>query len=195
MKNPFRKWFKVDPKKKRYNSNKGLWKYKYLDFLDNKDLNDYVDKTAREVAEKENIPIRMLPSDVLNFGIPKENRMAGQFIHYINFKEDPPFIPRIEVAYGKEEHWTLIHELGHFFRYKRRKTQTEDAADAYILEFFYKHLPPFFRWVFQLHLSIRVKDKKIREFTDEESFEHFLACEEFLETIKIDKDEQLEYYA
>ena len=75
--------------------------------------------------------------------------------------------PRIELSTGSS-FGVLLHELGHYFMYKRNQTQSEDVADAYIEEFFDSYLPPFFKWIFQTWITVYAK--KELKFTEEESF-------------------------
>ena len=188
MKNPFRNWFKRvrDPKKLRYQSNKGFWEYEFLKLHENNDLLEHIKSVAYKIAENENIPVREMSMEILNVGETAENNCCGRFVYSPTYWEIPTMLPRIELGEFENNQWTLIHELGHYFRYKRRKKQSEQIANNYIIEFFYTHLPPFFRWVYQITLDVSTKDKKWREYTDKESFEHYLECEKFLNKLKVE---------
>jgi hypothetical protein len=169
----------IDSKQLQYNTKRGFWKYEFLKLLDNEILINHVYSTALKVANSEDVPVRTIPISVMNKGVSVEKHAAGKFVYLPSRVFVPGELPRIELT--DKYIWTFIHELGHYFRYKRNKPQSEDVANNYTLEFFHKHLPPFFRWVFQISIDTRVKGNgKYKDYTDYEAYEHFLECEKFL---------------
>ena len=76
------------------------------------------------------------------------------------------------MAIDKSWVFTLLHELGHYFIYKKEE-QSEDKANLYIEEFFDEHLPPFFKWGSQIMVNIkskRIETENKLKFSEEESF-------------------------
>ena len=87
--------------------------------------------------------------------------------------------PRIELISEEEQDsrvMTFLHEMGHYFIYKKDEEQSETKADLYIPEFFETYLPPFFQWVFQCWITVYGrKDPNFKEikYTSEESFQYW----------------------
>jgi hypothetical protein len=88
-------------------------------------------------------------------------------------------IPRIELS-EKADVFTLLHEIGHYFIYKRDQEQTESAADAYCEEFFDNYLPEFFKWIFQIELQVYTK-KSRQDFTTFECLKYYKQYKEWIE--------------
>jgi hypothetical protein len=170
----------------------GPWIWKYVHAIKvqgkrEKYLLEFIYKIAEKVAEKENVPIFVLPIEELNkdekdtkrwsagvyFHLKKEcnkierEEKIRQLIEIYKLETLPRELinPRIELGYEKGEKieencWTLIHELGHHFVEKKGEEQSEEKADKYIEEFFDTYLPPFFKWAFQIMLGIRIMGDK-----------------------------------
>ena len=161
------------------------WKitYKFLIISKDKDkkLHNYIEQKAKELAEIENIKIFHVSFDELNTDEKDENSKAVGIFRYIknevsrseydglisNIKkfrkiEDSEILPRIEISEIGDV-FTILHELGHYFIYKRNQIQSEDSANLFIAEFFENYLPPFFKWIFQI--NIKVRTNKEREFS------------------------------
>ena len=106
---------------------------------------DYIEEKARELANKENISLFSVSFSELNKDEILENDKAVGIFKYPN---------RIEITeYG--DVFTILHELGHYFLYKRNMTQSEAGANLFIEEFFNTYLPPFFKWIYQIEIKIR----------------------------------------
>jgi len=94
--------------------------------------------------------------------------------------------PRIELISESQQDsriMTFLHEMGHYFIYKKDEEQSETKADLYIPEFFDTHLPPFFKWVFQCWLSVYGrKDPNFKEikYKKEESFQYWNDYQNFI---------------
>ena len=168
------------------------WNYIFLSLEFNDKLKKHMSKIAHQLAESENIQIFYISSKEMNKEINKE--VNGLFIYqnsensqiyeklkmnlYLNdkelekiFKQREYVYPRIEISSDDGDIWTLIHELGHYFIYKRNEEQSEEKADLYSIEFFDNHLPPFFKWVFQIMYGIRIKQEIT--FTKKESYLYY----------------------
>jgi len=175
-----------------------LIKYEYLELYDKKVLIDYIEKVARELSESEGVKIFDISFDEMNKDRKYSNKAIGVFI-YLNPNLSKEYLieyqyvideskrlsqiipsnlvyPRIELS-DIYDVFTLIHELGHYFLYKRGIVQSEIGADLYIEEFFNDHLPPFFKWIYQISISIRT-NKEI-DYTVEESFEYWKEYHKF----------------
>jgi len=90
--------------------------------------------------------------------------------------------PRIELISEAEQDsriMTFLHEMGHYFIYKKNEEQSEIKADLYIPEFFDTHLPPFFKWVFQCWLTVYGRNEEIK-YTSEESFQYWNDYQNFM---------------
>jgi hypothetical protein len=173
------------------------WTYMFLRLEFNDKLKNHMNKIAHQLAESENIQIFYVSSKEMNKKeILEKDWAAGLFIYknsensqiiyeklkmnlYLNdkelaekiFKQREFILPRIEISSDDGDVWTLIHELGHYFMYKRNEEQSEEKADLYAIEFFDNHLPPFFKWVFQIMYGIRIKQKTT--FTKKESYLYY----------------------
>ena len=169
-----------------------MFKYEFLDLHTSKVFIDYIEKKARELADKENIKIFFVPFDEMNKDETDESNKAVGLFRYIN-KNNVEYIakcsdvikyhqkiygdiahkflfPRIEIS-EKADVFVILHELGHYFLYKRDITQSELAADQFVEEFFDNYLPPFLKWIYQMEISIR--SKKDIKYTGEESKQHY----------------------
>jgi len=167
-------------------------KYKFLDINKNdKDfLHKYINKVAKEISNKENLKIFNVDFDEmnkdenvekhkavgrfvwLNEGVDYDNHIAV-LIRYYQFKdvdslERKTTYPRIELS-EKSDVMTLIHELGHYFIYKRKGVQSEDGANLYIEEFF-DGLPEFLSWIFQIDIFVRNGQKPRKKYTNMECY-------------------------
>lgn len=170
------------------------FEYKYLKIYKNEKLLEFIEEKALELAKKENLPVFNVSFDELNkdLEIKDENKKAVGVFRYIeknkiasycnkikeyeknngkitNLSKDL-IVPRIEMT-ELGDVFTLIHELGHYFIYKREQKQSEPAADAYCEEFFNEHLPPFFKWIFQIDIYVRTK--KDVKYSSSESYNYF----------------------
>lgn len=106
---------------------------------------DYIEEKARELANNENVGIFSVFFDELNKDEKIESDKAVGIFRYPN---------RIEISeYG--DVFTILHELGHYFLYKRGLPQSEAGANLFIEEFFDNYLPPFFKWIYQIEIKIR----------------------------------------
>jgi hypothetical protein len=170
-------------------------------------LLDYIELQARQLAEKENIPIFNMSFEEMNIGETVENEKAvGKFIYYESkkvrkeheelfellkavkkvIKKD--YIPRIEIS-EKGDVWTIIHELGHYFLYKRNQKQTEEDANKFIVEFFDEYLPPFFKWIYRI--SIHVRSDKEYNFSVKENYKYYKDYKKFAKEWDLIKDTSL----
>jgi hypothetical protein len=170
---------------------RSLYSHKWFDLYLEKVFLDYIDKKARELAETELVPIYSVLYDDVNKDEPVEDDKAiGLFIYHkdkstyteyyrlrdivqklgVDITVYPEYkpVPRIEITERAENAFTLIHELGHYFLYKRDQPQTELDANLYVEEFFDTYLPPFFKWIYQIEINVRIKRKLI--FTDIENY-------------------------
>lgn len=169
---------------------KDLWKYKYAYWKlnENEFLINFINKTAYDLAKSENLNIYVLPSDEMDgctgcfryfkdkdYTLYEKYRKCLNDLN-INYETYKPY-PRIELSENADM-FTLLHELGHYFIYKNNGVQSEEAADKYIYEFINEHLPPFFKWVFQI--EIKCYAGVDINFTDDESFEHYNECMNFI---------------
>ena len=103
-------------------------------------------------------------------------------IYYSDYSGRKNINPRIELAIDRAGVFTLLHELGHYFIYKKEEDQSEDKADLYIDEFFDEHLPPFFKWCCQIMINVRTKNTKTKMiFSEEESFMYWKDYQLFFE--------------
>jgi hypothetical protein len=180
-------WLK---RKRKRKINYSLYRHKWFPLHLEKALIDYVEKKARELAETELVPIYSVLYEEINKNETIEDEYAvGRFVYHKDksniseyyklrekcislgidvekYPEKLP-VPRIEIT-ERAEVFTLIHELGHYFLYKRDQTQTELDANLYVEEFFDTYLPPFFKWIYQIEIKIRTKKELI--FTDIENY-------------------------
>lgn len=199
---------KIKEKIKLYYINKDtLIKYKYLE-VNNEFLLNHINKTAHELAKKENVKIFNVSFDEMNKDETDEYKKAvGRFVsldkqsNYLQINNlkyrmiksnlyDNDYInrittyPRIELS-EKSDEMVLIHELGHYFLYKRNLPQSEKAANMFIKEFFEIYLPPFFKWAFQIDIKIRcgTKEKDYKDsaynFTNLECYNYFQDYKKF----------------
>lgn len=162
-------------------------------------LLDFVEKKARELAENEGIKIYLVPFDEMNKNETVESNKAVGVFRYVNGKYKAKYqkiisdyikdkgvfdlpqdyvFPRIEIS-EKGDVFTILHELGHYFIYKRGEEQTEKGAEAFIEEFFETHLPPFFKWIFQIEIAIR-KENKERNFSLLECYNYLKEYKKFI---------------
>lgn len=186
----------------------GSIQYKYLDIYKNTKLLKYIEKKALELCKSENLNVYNVLFDDLNNDLKitdEKSKAVGCFRYiqkdkikasYYNLKnlieknnidlnlfENREYaIPRIELT-DKSDVFVLLHEIGHYFIYKRDQEQSEDAADAYCEEFFDNYLPGFFRWIFQIEIYVRT-NKKVR-YTSLESYNYL---KEYKEWIKNNPD-------
>lgn len=211
-------WFKqIKEKIKLYYINKDIslsGKYLFIEDEDKNILNQFIDKTAREIAGQEDLKIFFVPFDEMNKDEKDINKKAvGRFIFFEKsynyglkiFQYKTSLIksnkysndeinrlttyPRIELS-EKSDELVIIHELGHYFLYKRGMVQSEKAADAYIKEFFETYLPPFFKWLYQIDIQIRygTKEKDYQDgkykFTNLECYNYYNDFKNFINATK-----------
>lgn len=177
-------------------------KYLYLNKYKDHILLDYIEKKARELANNEDIKIFSVLYDELNKDETDENLKAiGLFSYYKSKKvckyetleseykklnKNVPLeevYPRIEIT-EKGDVFTILHELGHYFLYKRDQVQSEAAANLFVEEFFDNYLPPFFKWIYQIEIKIR--GNMGLTFSSLECYNHW---EEYCKWIKNNKNE------
>lgn len=197
--------------KSKYLSNYGIMgynsKYLYISKEHQKELMSYINKKARELAQKEQIEVFDVSFEELNKNdIDRKHLASGSFFYYKKAEirkegetlsrkyvesskilgypvEKDKVVPRIEITESNDyiegyEAITLLHELGHYFIYKVDGEQSEPEADAYVEKFFDQYLPPFFKWVFQI--TIKTRGNKELEFTDMESFLYYQDYKNFM---------------
>lgn len=148
-------------------------------------LLDFIERKAMELAKNENIPIFFSSFEEMNKHETIEEEKAVGIFKYIGNEErriqyeknvakfkqinytipKTDVYPRIEIS-EKGDVFTILHELGHYFIYKRGQEQSELGANQFIEEFFDNYLPPFFKWIYQIEIKIRSKNDF--SFTDEE---------------------------
>lgn len=176
------------------------WEFKYLGpSQKDETLILYIEKQVRNLAKIENVEIFDVSFDELNKEETDKNEFAvAKFIYFKNkktqiehekliadFEDRCKFFlindsekiitkklrphPRIEIS-EEAEIWSLLHELGHYFMYKRDKEQSEKEADLYIEEFFDNYLPAFFKWIFQI--EIKIYSKRELKFSEFEGFQY-----------------------
>ena len=161
--------------------------YKYLHISKNKYLLDYIEEKANELAKNEKIKIFNVSYDELNkYEKIEANKAVGVFSYLKNGLENhydslikeyeknqiispSKIFPRIEIT-EKGDIFTILHELGHYFLYKRNETQSEKSANLFVEEFFDNYLPSFFKWLFQIDISVRVN--KERKFSKLECYNY-----------------------
>jgi len=172
--------------------------YKWLDIYKchkKRFLIDYIEEKVDKLSKNENIPIFSVSFDDINKDVINENEKAvGLFIYYKDNKKRAEHesivkrlknykipvcdtIPRIEIT-KKGDVYTKIHELGHYFLYKRNLPQSEASANMFIEEFFDNYLPPFFKWIYQIELKVRTK--KEYNFTDKEAYNYYKEYKNFI---------------
>ena len=154
--------------------------YEHVLYYNNKKLLDYIKLTALKVAELENIKVLNVNFDKLNENETNEyDKAVGRFVYPNEYaiKNNIEIIPRIEIT-EKANEFVIIHELGHYFIYKRSQIQSEESADTYIEEFFEEYLPDFFKWVFQIDISIRTKKSMI--YSVLQSYQYLKQCKSWL---------------
>ncbi len=157
--------------------NFGFIKFDFLDAKTDK-LIEYINKKIKDLSVEENIEIKTLTFEELNKGKIAEDAIAGCFVY---LPKDIGAFREIRV-YDNADVWTLLHELGHYFIYKRDGEQTEKNADMFTEEFFNNYLPPFFKWVFQINLNVRCDTK--RNFTSLECYYHLQEYKKFIKTLE-----------
>jgi len=181
-----------------------MFKYKFLEIYKTGIFLDYVEKKARELAEEENIKIFYVPYDEMNKDFEESEKAVGLFryldkndvettskysylfecIKKRNAEVLQKYIyPRIEIC-EKSDVFVILHELGHYFLYKKEIEQSELGANQFVEEFFDNYLPPFMKWIYQFEIEIRTK--KDLEYTAEESklhYENYLKFKEEYEQI------------
>jgi len=164
-------------------------KYSFLMLYKNLVLIDYINKKTREVLNKENIKIINVPFDEMNINEKIEtNKSVGVFrylkdeslIEYENmineYKKlninisDSETYPRIEIS-EKGNIFDILHELGHYFIYKRKGVQSEANANLFIEEFFDNYLPPFLKWIYQIEINVR--SNKILKYTSLDNYNNY----------------------
>lgn len=186
----------------------GRIEYKYLEFNKNNILLKHIEEKALELCKYENINVYNVLFDDLNnelkitdenskavgcFRYLKKNKLISSYNTLLNYIIDNNIdlsllenkeyaIPRIELS-DKSDVFVLLHEMGHYFCYKRYQEQSEHAADAYCEEFFDNYLPGFFKWIFQIEIYVRT-NKKVR-YTSLESYKYL---KEYKEWIKNNPD-------
>lgn len=156
------------------------YKIKFLYKYDNPILIAHIQKIAKKLAEDEGVKVYFVSFDELNVNETEEEKNAvGKFIYLTdnnvetvhklmlvqNFYKNrdngnipQKFIyPRIELT--TNDIFVFIHELGHYFLYKRGMIQSEAGANFYCEEFFDNYLPPFFKWIYQIDINIRTNKK------------------------------------
>ena len=198
--------------KSKYLSGYGIMgynsKYLYISKEHQKELMSYINKKARELAQKEQIEVFDVSFDELNKNETDKKHLAAGIFYYYRKSElrkegeylsrkyvdvarmygypvdKDRVLPRIELAKDNNDYIegyeaiTLLHELGHYLIYKVDGEQSEKEADAYVEKFFDQYLPPFFKWVFQI--IIHSRGNKELEFTDLESFQYFQDYKNFM---------------
>ena len=139
---------------------------------------NYIEEKVLELAKNEGIQIFSVPFDEMNKNeVDEDSKAVGKFIYYKDkqvttyyettfptrygnlTKNDLPrekVLPRIEIS-DQGDVYTILHELGHYFIYKRDQIQSEAGANMFIEEFFENYLPPFFKWIYQIEIKIRTK--------------------------------------
>ena len=153
----------------------GLIQYEFLKLQREDIFIDYIEKKARELADKEGVNIYFVSYDDMNKNETNDDEKAIGIFRYIKkggivqyekalngFKKLNPNqylgfsyeYPRIEIT-EKASVFTILHELGHYFLYKKGETQSEDGANLYIEEFFNDYLPSFFKWIYQIDIQVR----------------------------------------
>lgn len=171
--------------------------HKWFNEYKNRVFIDYIEKKVIELAETENIKMFSVSYDELNKNVENENDKAvGVFFYFeskkvITYESLEPWykilnkevpiskvLPRIELS-ERADVFTMLHELGHYFIYKRDKVQSEPAANLFIEEFFDNYLPPFFKWIYQIEVKIRGNMEL--NFTVEECKEYWKQYCEFKE--------------
>jgi len=184
-----------------------MFKYKFLEIYKTGIFLDYVEKKARKLAEEENIKIFYVPYDEMNkdfeeseqsvglFRYIDKNKFIGtEYTEFCNLVESfkkvcnnnliqKHIYPRIEIC-EKSDVFVILHELGHYFLYKKEIEQSELGANQFVEEFFDNYLPPFMKWIYQFEIEIRTK--KDLEYTAEESklhYENYLKFKEEYEQI------------
>ena len=178
-----------------------LYQHKWLDLYQKKVLLNYIEEQVLKLSNTEGIKIFQVSFDEVNVDEPDMNKKAiGLFIYtkskkiisecfrkietskktIINISKKP--VPRIEIT-EKGDVFTTIHELGHYFLYKRDQEQSEFGANLYIDEFFDNYLPPFFKWIYQIEIKVIAKKELI--FTDLDNYNHW---NEYNEWIKNNND-------
>lgn len=191
--NIIKEYFKS--RKENLKINKDYDRYKHLFWeLGSHKLLDFIEKEALKLAKEEGIDIFFSSYDEMNKDETiEEEKAVGKFLYIgnnerrvryeksvaqlkkINYnlpKQD--VYPRIEIS-EKGDVFTILHELGHYFIYKRNQEQTELGANQFVEEFFNNYLPPFFMWIYQIEVKIRSKtDFKISYDDGKERYKEYL---------------------
>lgn len=159
-------------------------------------LLDFIERKAMELAKNENIPIFFSSFEEMNKHETIEEEKAVGIFKYIGNEErriqyeknvakfkqinytipKTDVYPRIEIS-EKGDVFTILHELGHYFIYKRGQEQSELGANQFIEEFFDNYLPPFFKWIYQNEIKNRCNMDL--NFTVDECKEHWKQYCEF----------------
>jgi hypothetical protein len=175
-----------------YISKRDLWYYEFKNLSKNEFLIKFINNTAHDLAKSENLNVYILPSNEMvdcvgafkYFG-DKNYTLYDKYKNILNKiegKEKYKSLPRIELS-DNASVFTFLHELGHYFIYKNNGEQSEENADKYIYDFINEHLPPFFKWVF--NIEIKVRSEIELEFTDKECFHYYKECWKFIESNEI----------
>jgi hypothetical protein len=147
--------------------------HKWFNEYKNNVFIDYIEKKVDELAETENIKMFSVSFDELNKDVEDDEKKALGVFYYLESKKiityeslEPWYkiinkevpiskvYPRIELT-ERSDVFIKLHELGHYFIYKRDQVQSEPAANLFIEEFFDNYLPPFFKWIYQIEIKIR----------------------------------------
>lgn len=191
--NIIKEYFKS--RKENLKINKDYDRYKHLFWeLGSHKLLDFIEKEALKLAKEEGIDVFFSSYDEMNkYETIEEEKAVGKFLYIgnnerrvryeksvaqlkkINYnlpKQD--VYPRIEIS-EKGDVFTILHELGHYFIYKRNQEQSELGANQFVEEFFNNYLPPFFMWIYQIEVKIRSKtDFKISYDDGKERYKEYL---------------------
>lgn len=191
--NIIKEYFKS--KKENLKINKDYERYRHLFWeLSSHKLLDFIEKESLKLAKDEGIDIFFSSYDEMNKDETIESEYAvGKFFYIANNERRVVYennvaklkkinynlpkqdvYPRIEIS-EKGDVFTILHELGHYFIYKRNQEQTELGANQFIEEFFKNYLPPFFMWIYQIEVKIRTrKEFKISFNEGKEHYKEYL---------------------
>lgn len=172
------------------------YKYIWLILYDKKVLFNIIEDKVDELAKNENIKIFSVPYEEMNSDVSVEKDKAVGTFHYQKSKKireeheelfqlmkkvkklvRQDYLPRIEIS-EKGDVYTKIHELGHYFLYKREQKQSEEGANMFIEEFFDKYLPPFFKWIYRIEIKIRTK--KELNFSSKENYLYYQEYKKYI---------------
>ena len=154
-----------------------IYQYRFLPLSeDDTWLYSHIWDKAYALAEQEKVKVYQVPYDVLNASRSPSKEATAIFVYSEEGQFSSQNMPRIVLS-ERASVWTLIHELGHYFIYKKGEKQSEKEAHVFISEFF-QVFPPFFRRIYQIQIKVYAKVDR-PSFSSQEAYQHWKAYKKF----------------